>query len=171
MSAVKQSLIDLSKYLKAELQKELLLQKHKATSKLLNSIDIVVEDRVDRIVLEESHIKYGDYVDRGRRPGLPDKSSRGAFIAALQRWVIVKRFTTDRKEAKSIAFAIRASIFKNGIGPRPDIAPRRQKWLTGTIERNTDRIEAAVEPAMLIDLNVIIDDILAKTNAEIKAQN
>lgn len=156
----------LGKELKLELQKELKLQKHNASSRLSNSIEMQVETRPDRIILRELHKFYGDFVDRGRKAG-----TKRVPIAALERWIKLKGFAIGNE--RNVAFAIQRKIFNEGIPTNKSrtLAPRRLNWLTGTLEQNNDLIEQTLEEALILDFNVIIDDILAKTNAEIKKQN
>jgi hypothetical protein len=92
-------------------------------------------------------------------------------IAALEAWVKLKGFAPSNE--RSVAFAIQNKIFKEGIPTSKSrtLAPRRLNWLTGTIEQNNELIEQTLEEAVLLGFNVIIDNIVAKTNAEIKAQN
>lgn len=158
--------------LKKDLTTELLLQKHKASGKLINSIDMEVKQTVDRISLTESHLFYGDFVDRGRPAGLGASTRNGNFQLALERWVRIKGFATEDKEVRNIAFLIRRKIFREGIPTRRSrsLAPRRLNWLTGTVEQNNDLIEQTLEEALILEFDVIIDNILATTNAKIKAQ-
>lgn len=158
-------LTELGKFLKDDLQKELKLQKHNASSRLSDSIEMQVQQTNDKIILRELHNFYGDFVDRGRKAGL-----KRVPIAALETWVRLKGFAPGNE--RGVAFAIQKKIFEQGIPTRrsSSLAPRRLNWLTGTIEQNNDRIEATLEEAVILDLNVIIDNILATTNAEIKAQ-
>lgn len=160
--------------LKKDLTTELLFQKHKASGKLINSIDMEVKQSVDRISLTESHLFYGDFVDRGRPAGLGSTTPKGSkkFQLALERWVRIKGFATEDKEVRNIAFLIRRKIFREGIPTNKSrtLAPRRLNWLTGTLEQNNDLIEQTLEEAMILEFDVIIDNILANTNAKIKAE-
>ena len=162
---VKRKLVDLGRELKVELQKELLLQRHKAAGTLIDSIELKVLDQGNRLTLQELHEFYGDFVDRGRRAGV-----RKVPIDALEKWVRLKGFAPGQE--RNVAFAIQKKIFMEGIPTDRSrtLAPRRLNWLTGTIERNTDRIEQSLETALELQLNVIIDDILAKENQRLKAQ-
>jgi hypothetical protein len=149
--------------LKSELQLELKLQKHRASNQLSESIELKVLQQPDKVVLRELHEFYGDYVDRGRAPG-----GKRVPLQALEEWVRLKGFAPGNE--KSVAFLIQRKIHEEGIPTSESrgLAPRRLNWLTGTVERNTDRIELAVDEALILDFNVLIDDILARTNAKIR---
>lgn len=162
---VKSKLVELGSQLKVELQKEILLQKHKASGTLIDSLEMRLTEQPNKLILDELHEFYGDYVDRGRRA-----KERKVPIDALEKWVRLKGFAPGQE--RNVAFAIQKKIFEEGIPTNESqtLAPRRLNWLTGTIERNTDRIETALEAAITLQLNVIVDDILKKTNERIKAQ-
>lgn len=159
---------ELGARLKKDLITELKFQKHRASGKLMDSITMDVEKAVDSIILREEHEFYGDNVDRGRKAGQGAGVKNGKFQLALEKWVRLKGFAPGRE--KSVAFLIRRKIFREGIPTSGSfkIAPRRLNWLTGTLEQSNALIEQTLEEAVLLGFNVIIDDILARTNAELR---
>lgn len=56
---------------------------------------------------------YAEYIESGRKP-----MARKVPIGAILKWMERKLHTTDA----SVAYAIRESIYKNGIKPRPILA-------------------------------------------------
>lgn len=161
---IKKDLSQLGRYLKQELQKELVLQKHKASGELIDSIEMVVEETLGKIILTERHLFYGDFVDRGRRAG-----TKRVPIAALEQWVRLKGFAPGNE--RGVAFAIQKKIFEEGIPTNNSrtLAPRRLNWLTGTVQRNQDRINEVITGAAFKEVDVLFNEILRQTNERIRA--
>ena len=160
-----QRLIQLAEFLQKELAKEIILQKHKATGRLLNEMEVQVIEEATRTIIRETHPFYGDFVDRGRKPG-----GRRVPIDALERWVRVKGFAPGRE--RGAAFAIQRKIFKEGIptnGSRK-LAPRRTAWLTGVVERNRQKIEAEINEAVRLGFEVEFRELLKEVNEIIAKQ-
>ena len=96
----------IGEFLVEKLQNELREQGHEATGTLINSITYkVVSDT--KIEISTPH----EYVN-SMENGLPQGTS--VPISALIRWIEVKGIVTGDKEIKSLAWAIRTSIYQQG---------------------------------------------------------
>lgn len=127
--------------LKKALLMALISDGKQATGTLVQSIEISVFKELNKIVLEERHEFYGDFVDRGRKPGV-----RRVPIDALEDWIRVLQFSIAVEETRGLAFAIQTNIFKFGI--------ERSGWLTDTLEDQealaTKEIQKEIEDQMTI---------------------
>ena len=98
----------------AELRAELDDQGHNASGQLSESMEYNWGIQGDDLVVSVSFLDYGEYVDRGRRPG-----TKRVPIAALMDWIRQRRFEADGEESiRRIAFAIQETIYQHGI-PTP----------------------------------------------------
>jgi hypothetical protein len=109
-----------------ELRRELILQKHVATATLHDSINYKLVSTSTGLSMNVYAANYGIFVDSGR-----SAKTKRVPIQALIDWILVKGFTSDDKEAKSIAFAIQEKIYQEGIpttrGRR--VASRRTRFI------------------------------------------
>lgn len=155
-------LLQVTTYIKEQLQRELMLQKHIATEDLYNSIDIRLTDKGNSIIIEGWTEDYGAYVDRGRKPG-----GKKVPISALIEWIRIKGFATEAKKIKGIAFAIQKTIFKEGIPTKgsQQLAPRRKDWISGTLERKQFDIKQRITFATHQEINLWIDNTIQKVKS------
>jgi hypothetical protein len=136
------------------LAKNNLVRAHKvATGSLGNSISYAINLQTGAI--EFSYDEYGEFVEKGRRPGkMPP-------IGPIQKWAKVKglkgrdkktgRFITD----KSLAWAIATSIKRDGIRAFPFF----QMALTQATEQLYNDLENAL--AADIEANLSVEELLA----------
>lgn len=167
----------------------ILKQKIRASKKiasgfLLNSIAYSVEIDTDgEPTLVVSYADYFKYVNEGRLPRgeeRPISAANGAVpIPALVKWIGIKGIRGRNKKGKfiptlSLAFAIRASIWKKGIKPFGKGSLIYDKSLD-KLERMLDptKIPAGTPPelvreltsifeAVQEDVNVIVDNMIDK---------
>lgn len=101
--------------LKFELIDELVRQGHVNTGQLVDSISFKIDINNDGAeIFAGSDLDYAEWVNNGRKAG-----GKKVPIAALIQWVEDKGLATNDDEVKSIAYAIRQTIFKEGI-PSPN---------------------------------------------------
>ncbi len=124
-------------YLKEQMIAELQRQGHSVTDVLINSIERKITQFADVIRMEGSFVVYGQWVDRGRRPG-----TKKVPIEALEDWIKRKGFESDAKAIRGMAFAIQTSIFKKGIS-QPDSwrGTDTANFMTATLDKNEKQIE------------------------------
>lgn len=141
-------------YLQLELIGELRDQGHIATGDLISSVKVEVEQEINKWSIVGSSLFYGTYVDRGRPAGI-----KKVPISALIKWIIQKRFESDKKKIRSMAFAIQYNIWKNGIKN-----PRKLGWVTKTLEDNEIRIKADLTLIIRKQLEISILNMIQLTN-------
>jgi len=167
----------------------ILKQRIKATKKvasgfLLNSISYSVEiDGNGDPILLVNYADYFKYVNQGRIPRGDDRpitAENGAVpIKALVKWIGIKGIQGRTKKGRfmsalSLAFAIRASIWKKGIKPYGKGSLIYDKSLD-KLERmlNPEKIPQGTPPelaaeltrifdAVQRDVNVIVDNMITK---------
>ena len=145
-------------YLKEDLKAELLKQGHEATKDLLNSISVTVEQKMKGWRFVGRTLYYGKFVDRGRNPGC-----KKVPISELIKWIIVRKFETDKKKIRSMAFAVQYNIWKNGMQK-----PAKLGRITKTLDKNKTRIKVDVEAAMGELLKISIYNMVRMTNTRLK---
>lgn len=151
-----------------------------ASGFLLDSISYkVVKDRDGDFKLEITYADYWKYVNKGRkargndRPISPDNKGAGkpgaVPIPALKLWIEQKGIAGG-ENSLSLAFAIRASIWKKGIRPR-NFFDRSVTTLEGMLDVN--RLPAGTPPELRAelesifqaagdDINIILDNMIRK---------
>jgi hypothetical protein len=87
-----------------------------ASGNLLNSIEYQVDIDSAAATVNILAADYFKYIVEGRKAGYPSDGD-GKFLENLIDWVKAKGLETDDKAATRAAYAIRESIFKNGIPP------------------------------------------------------
>ena len=139
---------DLGQFIINELGKELIKQNHRATGKLIESLDYRTIRSVQSTDLLISMNNYGEWVNNGRRAG-----SKKVPIPALVEWIKEKGIATNNKKILGIAFAIQKTIEKEGSPTRG----RTRKFGKGTefIDDTIERINSVI--------NQKITDMLFKT--------
>lgn len=147
---------DLGRFIEARLMRELLSQGHKATGALVSSIQLKVLVRLDEIILEESHLSYGRFVETGRKPG-----GKKVPIAALEQWIKNKQFNIAADRVKGVAFAIQTNIFKFGIPTDKD--PRKKGFLAKTLVKVEGRITDEANKAADQQIDILIEDLVNET--------
>jgi len=122
-----QALTRIGQIWKRELKKRINEAGKVASGALIDSIDFKVVQTKTGAKLEIAYLDYLENVNQGRRPrgnARPIKAQNGAVpIPALEDWIKLKGLKGKRKKGGgslptlSLAFAIRASIWKRGIKP------------------------------------------------------
>ena len=122
---------DINKYLEETIKTELLVQKHRATGKLIDSLKVTDRNEGGNIIVEGRMEGYGEWVDVGRKKGVTRVP-----VQALIEWVKVKGIASG-EQAKGMAFAIREKIYQEGRPTRGSrsLAPRRTNFIQESINR------------------------------------
>lgn len=121
------------------LREELEGQGHRASGRLINSVEDVVAATLDGFNTDILHNSYGRYQNTGvsarRIPFSPGSGKRTSqFINALAQWVKLKKFTSGLdKDILGAAFAIAKKMKKEGMPTsgafKHSKNGRRTKWL------------------------------------------
>ena len=143
-------------YLDEEIKKELLSQGHHASGQLLDSITHKVKSASGQLVLEGEMLGYGHFVDTGRR-----KKARKVPIDALIEWIRLKKFESDAKKVRGMAFAIQRTIFEKGISTAESWKGTSTKdFLTKTLNANEARILADIDKSIADKITVMFENII-----------
>lgn len=147
---IERALKQILEFVKSEIQKELAEQGHRATGKLIDSIEIRIEkisgNYRGSIYIED----YGFILDKGvaankvpYNPNSGAKSSR--YIEALKKWIAVVKPGLSERNRTSFAFAIAKTAKKEGHPTRGSYAfsknSRRKEWAKYAIDKNEKKIE------------------------------
>ena len=128
----------------ASLQKELLGQGHKATGNLINSFEQRVIELPNSIVIEILMDEYGIYVNEGRKTG-----GKKVPISVLVEWIERKAIASGDKDVKSLAFAIKNTIHKEGIPTKGSFKfsnnGRRKGFIDFVIDNELDDVYNELE--------------------------
>ena len=131
-------------------------QGHRATGKLIESIDRQTQKVLDGIDTAISYLDYGGIVNSGVRANrIPFGGNRGGggtskFITALMEWVRFKGIAGGLdKNIKSATFAIAKKMKKEGSPTKGSFQfsqnGRRMKWLDFTVQSNRNYIDSEVK--------------------------
>lgn len=129
----------LAKRLEEQLKAELLSQQHKSTGRLIGSIHVEVENFIDEISIVGYAEFYGQFVDRGRKPG-----TKRVPIDALIEWIKVKGFESDERRIRQMAFAVQAKTFKDGNRIFRDQA-KFGNFVGKVLQSNKSEIQSLIE--------------------------
>lgn len=138
---MKNALLEIAAWLRKELVAELERQGHVATSDLLNSVEVAVEEVSGGFELQGMYLYYGRFVDTGRPAGITRVP-----IDALLDWIRVKNITFEGKSELQTAFAIQTSIYNNGIPTDGDQGKLR--WMSGTLEEKESELDSRIRQAI-----------------------
>jgi len=157
-------LTGLAKFLEDEIKKELVRQKHVASSKLHDSVEVWVEKKVNEVSLTGYLEDYGKHVDTGRFPG-----GKKVPIDALEEWIETKGFETDEEKITSMAFAIQTTIFKEGIPTNKArfLAPKRTDFLSDVLQREAIKIDNVINQTVEKVFTTVIDNLYQKYKKEL----
>ena len=141
-----------------ELASELIKQDHKATGKLISSLDYNVEESLLSTDLLITMQDYGSYVNRGRKRG-----AAKVPIQALVEWIKQKGIETNNKKVLGMAFAIQKTIEKQGI-PTANSRKRgkRTEFVDDTIKRIQSEVERRITEATFRQVDIIVDNFVAR---------
>jgi hypothetical protein len=131
---------NLVRHLRLETKMELRRQGHRASGDLINSVKVENNEEARGYSLDCSSLKYGDYVNRGRKPRL-----KPIPVSALIRWIEVKGLQYSGS-LESFAYAIRAKIFQKGIPSNSRYGGI--KFVDKVLKRNKDIIKKMITQEM-----------------------
>ena len=137
---MREALLNIAEWMRQQLVAELENQGHVATSDLLNSVEVAVDDITGGFEMKGMYLYYGRFVDTGRAPGVTRVP-----IDALLDWIRVKGITFDGKSERQTAFAIQTSIYNNGIPTDGDSSKLR--WMSATLEENQSELDSRIREA------------------------
>jgi hypothetical protein len=125
MSVCKNALKNLGARIVAQAQDTLRKNDNIYQSHLINSGRTA--EAADGSILAGFPMKHAGAVEFGRRGKKQDASLKYPPYYFIRRWVDYRGLGADDKEAKSIAFAIRAKIGEEGSKPHPFLRPAYEK--------------------------------------------
>lgn len=155
-------------------REKLLLQGHKATGELINSLGGTVEKINEDFVGSFWMKKYGIYQDTGidaKRIAYNEGSgaSRSLYIEGLIRWIIQKGFESDAKKVKGMAFAIAKTHKLKGMHTTDgNLDPSKRNWLTSTLEENEKEVVDIITKASGRRFDIVLQTIIDKANNDLK---
>lgn len=156
---IEQALEAIAEYMKEAMIVELILQGHKATGDLIQSIEHKIVPMINSIRMTGEFNFYGRFVDTGRRAG-----GKKVPIDALERWIVQRGFESDAKKVRGMAFAIQKTIFDKGISTGQSWAGESTKdWLTKTLANSEDKINADIEAACDAQMEILIGNMITET--------
>jgi len=138
-------------FLETETRKTLISKGKKASGELIKTIEVVVKELVSSIIIEESHVFYGDFVDKGRKKGV-----KRVPVDALEAWIKARGFSSGVDNIRGTAFAIQTNIFKFGIKPT--------NWIDETVSRTDTKVVQMVDRVASEQLEIAIDQIFKETD-------
>jgi len=148
----------LGQFIINELATELIKQDHKATGKLISSLDYNIEDSLLSTDLVVTMQDYGKYVNTGRKRG-----AAKVPIKALVEWIKQKGIETNNKKVLGMAFAIQKTIEKQGI-PTANSRKRgkRTEFVDDTIKRIQAEVERRITDMAFREVNIIVDNFVTR---------
>jgi hypothetical protein len=149
---------DVGQFIINELAKELIKQDHKATGKLIGSLDYEVKQTLLGSSLIVTMLDYGEYVNTGRKRG-----AAKVPIQALVEWIKQKGIETNNKKVLGMAFAIQKTIQKQGI-PTANSRKRgkRTEFVDDTLARISNEIQNRLSDAVFKEFEVTIDNFVRR---------
>lgn len=115
-----------------------------ASSNLYNSLNYEVRRQVDEYILDFESAPYGDFVEKGRKPG------KFPPIGPIRRWTQYKGIPVEA------AYPIARNIFKFGIKPRPFALPAINRWRDDIIKELVNEIRSETINTTRASLSEII---------------
>ena len=160
------AMVGLGKFLKRELIRELISQGHRATGSLIKSIEMIIEQRLKAVTLSGEFLFYGEFIDRGRKPG-----TRKVPVDVLIEWIKQKQFQIDVNKIRGVAFAIQTKIFKEGIPTNKSrsLFQKRTGWLTDTLKDNEKEMFTQIQKGANEEIDILFTNIVRDTNAKLLA--
>ena len=146
----------LGQFIIDELGKELIKQNHRATGKLISSLDYRIVKSVEGTDLIVEMNDYGEWVNKGRRKG-----AKPVPIPALVEWIRQKGIATNNKKILGIAFAIQKTIQKEGIPTNNSRAKgKRTGFIDDTIIRISAEINRRLQSILFRTIELQLDNLL-----------
>lgn len=154
MSRANYLLQEVATYLEQRLKATLVAQDHVATGDLYNSIEAVVQETVKGWKIVGSNLFYGNIQDTGLKPGIY------VPIKALIDWIRAKRINLQGKKELSVAFAIRAAIYKKGTPTDGD--DKKKRWISRTLEEEEQEIKKRIQKAMALEVELMVENMVGR---------
>jgi hypothetical protein len=149
---------DLGQFIINELAKELIKQDHKATGKLISSLDYTINDALLGKELIITMNDYGKYVNTGRKRG-----AAKVPIKALVEWIKQKGIETNNKKVLGMAFAIQKTIEKEGSPTRNSRAKgKRTEFVDDTLIRISAEINRRISDAVFKEFELTVDNFVRR---------
>lgn len=132
-----------AEYVKVNIQRELEAQGYRASGRLIENIDIQSYPANEDIVTEIWMLAYWYYVNKENR-----WDDRPPPFKEIHKWAKIVKVGSDDKEIKSFAFAVRQSIWKNGLpskaGYKRSKNGRRTEFTKHAIDKNMRKMNKLV---------------------------
>lgn len=157
-----EQLNSIGQFIVSEMIAELSQQGHRATGKLIESLDYDITESKDVTMLDISFLDYGRYVETGRRAG-----ARKVPIQALVDWVITKGIASGNTNVLRVAYAIQTKIFQEGIPTRGSLkfslSGKRDKWFSEVVNVELEEmVFNEIEQAAVEQVDVFLDNMVVK---------
>jgi hypothetical protein len=151
-------------------------QGHEMSGSIVENIDYVVKQEIDRLTISGMMYFYGNIIASGvmssKIPygGRTGRGGTSLYIKVLQDYVKARMHITDEQKSKSIAFAIaQTQKFSGdawGMPTRGSYAytktGKRLEWIEESFKHNEDKIVETIREMCFNLLSVNFDVILAK---------
>jgi hypothetical protein len=162
IETIKSQLLDLATLIKMNLIREVERQGHRASGKLMDSIDVAIQSTVGGMSLIGRYVYYGRWVDTGRNAGV-----KRVPVDALIQWIRIKNIDLRGRKERDVAFAIQAAIYKNGIPTNRDMGKRR--FMSSTLEKMEQVIFNKIYDAVFKGVELDIFNMIEKTQSSINS--
>ena len=161
---VKEDLERLGGFLKRELGKELVLQKHRASGKLIDTMFFKVVQKREALELQIWAQDYAKTVEKGQRPGVKGPSE------AWKKWSKIKAIEKVDKQIKTAALLIQRAIIKQGTPTAGSkrLAPRRTGFIEHVFDAQQEEITTRLQNAAFADIEATITNLIRKTQRKIE---
>lgn len=167
------------KWLKGELLKTWVEQGHNMNGKVVQEMDLVVEQTFDKISFLLYSLPYGVYIEAGvPASSIPfsgtggDGGGKSAYIQGLISYAM-KRMALDEKQAKSAAFAIAYTHMRRGMpspaSSRYSSTGSRIEWISHTMERNEVYIQEWMSRFVFELVSTRFENLILKYSKEFKS--
>lgn len=164
----------LEDFLRKALSDELVIQGHKNTGGLIESINFISRKTATMLTIEERHLNYGNIIDKGvaasRIPygGRTGKGGTSKYIQALMDYVRKRAIAQGDKEVKNIAFAIANKHKKFGM-PTPgssrfSSSRKRTGWIDEAQKRSQGELASLLLRLYGNDIQVEFDNFVREWN-------
>jgi len=172
----------LENILNEALMNEFEAQGHKMSGKLIQDIEYVVKQEVNKLTISGYMYPYANYLNAGVKADNIPFSPRGLgfaasgkgtslFIKGLQNWVKIRMAISDEKKSLSVAFAIATSQKKYGMPTSASTfyssTGKRTEFVSDAFKRDEDRITEVISDMAFNILTVKIDTLIDKWQLEL----
>lgn len=160
---------DVAELLVNSVKDELRLQGHVLTGRLMDSLEVKVQNLLDGFDINLYMEDYGKILDSGTpsenipySPGSGNKTSK--YISALVQFVKLRGMASSTAKAERIAFAIAATQKKEGMptigSKRYSIRGKRTGFLSDTVDDLEGQITELLETGFDTQITVIFNNLI-----------